>query len=249
VYTETRTARRLPPLANREDIPADELDDFELVLEKVRKYSQGNSVAESRNFIDGQPYGKVYWEAFGNSPRLMMRVDDVAYKALYTVQDKPGHPTAADHHLIDLVHGFDSGYWGLHGGHVPNAVSAGVRIEAIEAIAEGREDELSEDERQQLEFIRAVRDGGMTDDIWDRMIDRVGTVAGVIEYANWVLILNLHHKLMWALGVPALDIDAFWKMIAAFRDGSRDPAAATQNILFATRSGKSPDEIAAISRS
>ena len=77
-------------------------------------------------------------------------------------------------------------------------MSAGVRVEAIKALADGCEDDLNDEERQQVEFIRAVRDGTMTDEIWERMIERLGSVRGAIEFAFFVCYLWLHHRMNWA---------------------------------------------------
>ena len=51
----------------------------------------------------------------------------------------------------------DSGYYGLVAHHTPRAITKGVRIEAIEAVRDGREELLTDHEYQNVEFIRAVR--------------------------------------------------------------------------------------------
>jgi hypothetical protein len=138
----------------------------------------------------------------------------------------------ADHELIDLVLGFDSGYWGLSGGHTPNAVSAGVRIEAIEALADGREEVLNDEERQQVEFIRAVRDGTMTDEIWQRMTERLGSLRGTIEFAFFVCYLWLHHRMNWAFGIATIDEQEWRQRLRDYKDGTRDPADETSPYVW-----------------
>jgi hypothetical protein len=168
----------------------------------------------------------------------------VLYKGLYNSQATVGGFSAADHEMIDLVLGFDSGYWGLHAGHVPNAITAGIRPEAIQALAEGREGDLTADESLQVEFIRKVRDGGMTDAIWQAMVERVGSVKGTIEFALFVCTLFTHHRMMWAMGVPAFDIEDFNEMMRGLLDRTLDVSAGSQDILKATMKGTNYAHIA-----
>jgi hypothetical protein len=233
VYVQNNTAARLPGLADPSTIPDDELDDYEVAIERVQKYSPGNPVADARMKVDGQPYALPYWTAWTHTPRLLSTLLPSG-QALVAIEGLPGHIRQTDHELIDLVIGFDTGYWGLHAGHTPNAIAAGVRVEAIEALADGREDLLTDDERQQVEFIRAVHNGGMTDDIWNRMVERLGSVRGAIEFAYFVCNLITHHRMMWAFGVPAVDESEWRAMIAEYKSGRRNPLEATQDYARAS---------------
>ena len=70
-----------------------------------------------------------------------------------------------------------------------SAVAApGVRLEAIEALRYGREEELTEDEALLASFIRKVMSGTMDPDTWGRMEGRIGE-RGAVDYASFILFL------------------------------------------------------------
>lgn len=217
-----KAAKRLPPRPSRADIPAEELPEYDHM---VARTDQGFTMASKVEMIDGQPYGKPHFDAMTVSPVLAAHVSRMG-RAIMARQGAPGTFSGADHEMIDLLLALDSGYYALLAGHTPNAIAYGVRIDAIEAIRDGREDEvLNADEKQQVEFIRAVRDGTMTDDIWERMETRLGTTRGVVEFVYFVLLLQLHHKFCWAVGNPEMSREAFAQMLNEFRAGTREVPA------------------------
>lgn len=231
MYREHKTAGRLPSLALRTEAPEDELEEYDLALAAVRKYDEDNAVARARPLVDGQPYARGYWSAWTNAPRLYA-VLRAAGQTVTAYQNRPGWFSAADHELIDLVLGFDSGYWAFHAGHTANAITSGVRIGAIEALRDGRGADLTPDERQVVEFIRAVCDGTVTDEIWAKMVARIGTVKGTIGLAFHVCVLWAHHRMMWAFGVPAIGEEDWNGLMEGYRTGGSDPAAATQDYVW-----------------
>ncbi len=239
MYRLHRTAKRVPPLADRSSIPEDALADYDRANEFVRKYSDENSVARSRPFVDGRPYAYDYRAAWTNAPRLATSLLDAAY-TVNSYQGQPGWYSNADHEWIDFVLGFDSGYWVFHAGHTANAVTSGIRIEAIEALHDGREEDLTDDERQVVEFIRAVRDGAMTDEIWERMVERLGTLRGTIGFAYFVCILWTIMRMFGAFGVAAIEEDEWRALLHAYQDGTVDPAAATQDWVWETLGRAAP---------
>lgn len=224
------TAKRLPTMVPREDIPPGQHAAYDHVLQRIADYSGKTPVSKARDLVDGKPYAQGYFEALTNAPRVH---EGIRFASLIIMesQGEPGSFLPSDHEWIDLILGFDSGYWGLHAGHTPNAIATGVPIESLEAMRDGREHDLSDDERQVIEFTRAVRDGGMTDEIWAAMVDRLGAVRGAIELAFMVCVLIAHHRMMWALGVPAMTDDAWQAMLDDFRSGRRDVRAATQTYV------------------
>jgi hypothetical protein len=231
MYKETRTGKRLPQLASRDEVPEDELRDYDRLMKYVEKYSSENAIAQARPLVDGQPYAYPYRVAFTNAPRLAMLLIDCAY-GVNDMQGQAGMFSASDHEWIDLVLGCDSGYWAFHAGHTANAVTTGIRIEAIEALHGGREEEFTDDERQVVAFIRAVRDGTMTDEQWDAMTERLGTVRGTISFAFLTTTLWAIQHLMWAMGVPAIDKAQWEEMFRGYKDGTLDPARQTQDWIW-----------------
>jgi hypothetical protein len=233
MYRQHPTAKRLPPLAERSAIPEDALPDYDRAITFVTKYGEDNAVARARPLVDGRPYAYDYRVAWTNAPRLAMSLIDAAY-TVNAYQGQPGWFSNADHEWIDLVLGFDSGYWVFHAGHTANALSSGVRVEAIEALRDGREQELTDDERQVIDFIRAVRDGTMSDEIWQGMIDRLGTLRGTIGLAYLVCILWTIMRMFGAFGVAAIEEGEWNALLQSYKDGTSDPAAATQDWVWET---------------
>ena len=103
--------------------------------------------------------------------------------------------------------------------HIPDGVAAGVRLEAIEALRYGHEEDLNDDERLLVRYIRQVVSGAVDDATWDAMLARLGA-RGVVEYTGFILWLQWIIRMMQVLGVenpPDEKIDA---IISGIRDGS-----------------------------
>jgi hypothetical protein len=83
--------------------------------------------------------------------------------------------------------------------HVPDAVAAGVRVEAIDALRRGDETALTDDERLLARFIRQVVDGEVDDATWEAMDARLGT-RGVVEYIFFILLLHMTMRMYQAFG-------------------------------------------------
>jgi hypothetical protein len=106
--------------------------------------------------------------------------------------------------------------------HILDAVSTGVRIEAIRAIREGNEDAVLNDEEKLLaKYIRQVMSATVDDDTWNRMEELFGSERGVVEYTAFILWLNWIMKMMDAMKTgttPDADID---KLIDDLESGAR----------------------------
>jgi hypothetical protein len=217
------TAKRLPSIADRSTIESAELEDYDRAVRVIRRLSESYAAADARPRVDGRRYATASYGAWTNTPRLFGRWFDLGQE-LVALEGLPGRFSRADHEMLDLLLGFDSGYWCFHAGHTANAIAAGVRIEALEALDEGREDKLTDDERLQVHFIRAVRDGEMTDELWAAMVARVGSLRGTIEFACFVCRQLAVHRMGWALGVPAIDINDWRKLVQGYKTGARIPS-------------------------
>lgn len=214
-------AQRFPSFPSRHELPEDEWSAYDDMMERwIRRFRAWPESDEGREHVLN------YFQGLMSAPKIGITVMD-ACDAVTSYEGRPGTISRADHEIIDQVLAIDSGYFGLVGWHTQLAPAVGVRIEAMEALADGREAELNDDERQQVEFIRAVRDGEMTDDIWQRMRQRLGTERGAIDYAALVLLLQFHLRFAWALGVPQLPHDEWRRILDDFKTGRRDSAAMT----------------------
>jgi hypothetical protein len=228
----TKTAGRLPGLMPADQVRDEDREAYDRLIVHLEKYTRGKSaVADARPIVDGKPYAYDYFASFTHAADLWSALWAVG-RAIQKHQGEPGGYLLTDHVMIDVVLGTDSGYWSFHGGHTANAITAGVRIEAMEALADGREEDLTDDERQQIEFIRAVRDLTMTDDIWNRMVERLGTVRGTIELAYFVAYLMFHQRMMQSFGMAGMEPDDWRALIAEYKDGSRDAETATRGYVF-----------------
>jgi alkylhydroperoxidase family enzyme len=104
--------------------------------------------------------------------------------------------------------------------HLGDALSAGVRIEAVEAIRRGRDDELTPDELLLVTYIRQVVNGTVSGEIFDELEQRLGQ-RGIIEFTILITGLMMTMRQMQAFGCPQpsdAEVDA---MISEFRTGKR----------------------------
>jgi hypothetical protein len=84
--------------------------------------------------------------------------------------------------------------------HVPRAVAAGMRPEAIQALRNHDDAALLPKERELAEFVRAVLAGSVDDRRWGRMQDRLGT-RRTLETASYALLDFFVCRLESALGL------------------------------------------------
>jgi hypothetical protein len=218
-------AARLPKLPTiigvtqtpkRDLIAWDDRGDYEHVLARINELGKGNDI------VDGEPAGVPAFKALAASPRdgaCLSRYE----LALRSREGKPNTFRAYEHELTAAVYDLDSGYYGLLALRTPFAIAAGVRVEALEALRDHKDDKLTPDELEHVKFIRAVRDGKMTDTTWNSMKKRMGSERGVVEYTYLVLVRNALHQFSWAVGAPEMSRGDFDKMLADYKSGARKP--------------------------
>jgi len=196
---------------------SDELDDYDRLHELVRRTLE----AAPRRTADGEPYGVPLWETATHSPRVFAALLYELYPAL----DRQLAETYRldDRELANIVLGTDADYWAFHAGHTANALAAGVRRETLIALAEHRDDLLPEDDMLVVRFVRAVRDLRMTDDLWQAMIERLGSLRGAIDFAVLVMYLRTLQSLMSCLDIAAMSRADWYDLLAEYDSGRRDP--------------------------
>lgn len=226
----TKVPKRMPRLASRSDVPEAESEDFDYAYAHARNWV--DNVGPRRPTVGGDVYQRRYYEAWTNYPTLFKAMWSLG-RALQSEKEKPGQYTLTDHEMIDIVLAIDPpGYTVLLPGHTATAVSAGVRIEAIEAIADGREEDLTEEERLQVDFIRAVRDMTMTDDLWDRMVARLGSARGATYFAYFVCYLRFGQQMMQVFGSPTMPMSEWREFLQAIKTGDIDPVPLTHDYVW-----------------
>jgi hypothetical protein len=105
--------------------------------------------------------------------------------------------------------------------HLPDALAAGVRLEAIEALRAGRAEDLTEEEGALAQFVRAVADGTVKDSIWGSVESRLGT-RGTVQLAIFVTVVQATIRQIQAFGCPDPTDSQFEAMLEEFRAGRRE---------------------------
>ena len=203
-----------PPQPPRESIPADELADYDRVVARHQR-SRRDRPEELRDDEDAGPY----FGALLSSPAFAATLADFG-SLVRTRGEHDGSYSHADRELVDQVLCADWRTTCVQRTHIPDAVSTGVRIEVIEALRAGREEVLTEEERELVGYIRAVANGTVTDDRFARLEERYGT-RGAVEYTVFIGFLMMTIRLHQAFGTPELPDGEIDAMLRGFRDGSR----------------------------
>jgi hypothetical protein len=216
-----KRAKRIPKLPERSTIPEDELVAFDIVAKRVTGFTtRPPRGGEKLDIVDGEPYAVSEWSAYAVSPPLGMHMSRGGPVVDHD-EGRVGGISHVQHELIDETLALDSGYYFFLAGHTPGAMSAGVRIEALEALRDHRDDLLTPEETQIVQFVRSVRDGAMTDDIWEGMKKSVHNEAAVVDYVCYILLLDMHTRLDRAFGCPEMSREAFSQMLNEYRSGER----------------------------
>jgi hypothetical protein len=211
---------RPPRIPERDELPADEREAYDAIvaaaqlpLEVTRDGTKVFDWDHRQLFLDY--YGRMLVSP--NAARAIRMVGGATRKGEYVPGS--GSFSPSDHELIDLVLCFDAGYWALLRIHTTSAVIAGVSVDTVEALRDGREDELDNDTRFVVRFIREVAGGTLTDESWDRMEARLGTERGVVDFAILVCILQLHVRLHHVFKVVPISEEEYSAMLAELRKG------------------------------
>lgn len=106
--------------------------------------------------------------------------------------------------------------------HVGDALAAGVRLELIEAIRNGRDKDLDDHERLLVTYIRQVATGTVTDQIFEAVQMHLGT-RGIVEYTVLITTLLMTMRQMQAFGCPQMSDEEVDAMIRSFREGTTKP--------------------------
>lgn len=162
-----------------------------------------------------------YWEAQAVSPPIATQLRRMG-QTIMRIGNREGTWSSTDHEFVDLVLTFELGTFGLMPNHALQAVAEGVRVEAIEALRHGREEDLTADEAFLLTFIRAVIAGQLTDVLWSRMEHRLGSPRGVYEYVYLILHLWLSMRMHQALGNSEISQSDFDDVLRDLREGTAE---------------------------
>lgn len=209
---------RPPMQPSRTELDADEVEAFDAIVEAgtiALEVQRDGAKVFSWNHKDlfDDYYGRMLINPL--AARAIRLLGGAVRRNEYSPDS--GSFSPADHELIDLVLSFDSGYWAFLRIHTPSAVIAGVSVDTIEALRDSHDEALDDDTRFVVGFIRAVANGELTDDSWNRMEERLGSERGVFDFAVLVLTLQLHLRLSQLLKVEPIPDDEYSAMLSELR--------------------------------
>jgi hypothetical protein len=196
-----------PRQPRRDEIAPEDLGAYERVLERRRAFSPATDPE-----ADGGYYGRLLL-----SPRLAAALSDLG-GLVRAGGAGPDSYTHAQREFADQVLSKHLATNVVQTLHVPDALSAGVRREAIDALRSGDESHLNADEQLLAAFIRALVDGRMTRSLWEAVEATMGD-RGVVEYAIFVLFLQLTMRLQQAVGQPDPSDDEIDGLLARIDSG------------------------------
>jgi hypothetical protein len=204
---------RLSQPARSEFDDREDLEGFDAVVERRRRIGMAGEEQETPDLGE-------YFGAMVNSPRLCALAAGMG-TFVRTAGERPGSYSHADREFVDQVLSVDFGTNVVQKLHVPDAVAAGVRLEAIEALRQDREEDLNEDERLLARFIRQVVGGDVDDETFAAIQARLGT-RGVVEYAGFILWLQWTIRMTQALGGEDPPDEEINRIVRELKDGSRE---------------------------
>lgn len=195
-----------PRQPGRDEIPEHDLPYYDLVIERAKR-------------MFGKPEKEAgYYGRLLLAPELGSRLSEVG-RVVRAVGDNGESFTHAQREFVDQILSADFGTNIVQHIHLNDAVATGVPIESIWAIRHGREEMLSDDERQLADFIRRVVSGRVDKPSWEAMEAKLGE-RGVVEYTIFILFLQLTMRLMSAVGMPVMSDEAVDEWIDSVRAGT-----------------------------
>jgi hypothetical protein len=202
---------RIPTAPQRSDFSGDDLELYDDAMTRVAGWR-----AEAPSVHKPIPY----WGAMLNSPPIAAR-QSMMGSTVRGMGERDGSYSHADREWVDQVLGYLFDYFGVTPTHTPDAVAVGVRLDAMIALHEGRDEDLTDDERLLKDYIHMVVSGKVTDEAYDAIEQRLGK-RGAVEYTYFIAYLQMVLRLHMAFGVRDPGREEAGKVLYEFRDGKRD---------------------------
>jgi hypothetical protein len=212
---------RPPKQPRREDIPPEEHEAYDGVVQRMRNLFGAGDASPEEFFDVGEYFGAML-----TSPP-MCHVATQMGTFVRTAGNRENSYTHAQREFVDQVLSADWKTNVVQGLHVQDAVGAGVRLEAIEALRYGHEEDLNEDELLLATYIRQVVNGEVDDETYGKIEKLMGT-RGLVEYTGFILWLQWIMRMMQTLGTenpPDAEIDKIIDELRAGSDRGKDFAS------------------------
>ncbi len=199
-------SHRPPARPERDEIKPEDHEAYDYVVGRL-----GNLTEEYRTTGPGAYHGALL-----NAPQVAAGLNRLG--AITRTGSLRGSYTDAERELCDVVLSKDFGYNGVLPIHLPDMFAVGVRPDAIDAIREGRDGDLEPDERQLVDYVRAVANGRVTDEEFDAAVRRWG-LSGAVDYTAFVCFLVCTMRMWSAMGVANPSDAEIDELIAGLRAG------------------------------
>jgi hypothetical protein len=206
----TEAIARTPRPPARDAFSGDEQAAYDRTWQRLLTFYLGDPA-------DYQPTG--YYGALLNSPLLADAISELALLCR-SAGNRPDTHSHADREWVDQVLSKLWGYYGVLGVHTADAIAVGVRIDAIEALWDDREEELTADEQLLTRYVRQVATGTVDDATFAEMDQRLGE-RGLIEYTMFICHLQRVLRLFQAFGIPSPSLAEIRQMNRELREGRR----------------------------
>jgi hypothetical protein len=211
---------RPPEPPTRSEVDLHEAEDYDNIIGRFA----------ARRTPDGEIDPGPYFSVLLNSPVLAAPLVSLS-RRVRTRGESADSYSHADREFVDHVLMTDWDANAFRSIHVADALEAGVRLEAIEALMDGREEDLTEDETLLATFIRQVVSGTVSDECYELMEQRMGK-RGVVDYTIFIAVLQLTIRLAQAFGIAAPTTAEVRELVREFRDGERELPSHSSTLQF-----------------
>lgn len=181
--------------------------------DELQAYDSTVARALSKGAKDAGYYGRLM-----GSPQLGFLLSEMG-RHVRAAGNSGTSFTHAQREFVDQVLSADFKTNIVQASHINDALSTGVRMEAIEALRHGREDEMNPEERQLTDFIRRVANGQVDRASYEAIEAEIGE-RGALEYTIFILFLQLTMRLMSAVGMPNPSDETIDRIIADLKSGA-----------------------------
>ncbi len=199
---------RPPAPPERSEVAADEVSAYDSVLTRYRK-------------PDGSPPDLAevtpYFQVLLNTPPFAAALAHLG-TLIRATGDRPDTYSHIDREYVDQVMSAQLRTNVVQAIHVPDAVSTGVRLDAIEALRAGNDAALTQDELLVAKYIRDVVTGSVTDELFREMEERL-SARGVVEYTIYIGFLLMVIRLYQAFGLSDPSDEEIDRLIVDIRTG------------------------------
>jgi alkylhydroperoxidase family enzyme len=210
-----------PPQPDRSVLRPEEVEPYDRLVARQTAYGYADFVKKflHEEVLEAFPGTRVqpYFGALLNSPLIADLISELGV-VMRTRGEYPDSHSQADREWVDMVLCQELGCnWVIYV-HAPDAIAVGVRPEAIQALRRGRDDLLTDDEREKAEYIRAVIHGRVTKVQYESLEAEIGP-RGAVELTAFIGFLIMTIRLNQAYGVKDVGDEALDEWIQELVEG------------------------------